>query len=192
MFSALECCVLICEDVLMHKLHNSSEVQHWGFPALSESQRQKKTDNVHQRWCHFKICYFQHSNITRMKHSSCLSQPPLSSVSLQPSVDPQKLHQRGWEGDVLQDVCPLAGIALSTHALPKGKAALTLPEWGWARRGHLSREHMGEDGQWSVTGVREANRHIELTYTPFETSFLEKKMDEKIINRFKTNIFKPK
>lgn len=116
--SALECCMLICEDVLMHKLHNSSEVQHWGFPTLSEPQRQKKTDNVHQRWCHFKICYFQHSNITRMKHSSCLSQPPLSSVSLQPSVDPQKLHQRGWEGDVLQDVCPLTGIALSTRALP--------------------------------------------------------------------------
>lgn len=28
-FSALECCMLICEAVLMHKqLHNSSEVQH--------------------------------------------------------------------------------------------------------------------------------------------------------------------
>lgn len=68
-----------------------------------------------------------------MKRSSCLSQPPLSSVRLQPSVDPQKLHQRGTEGDVLQDVCPLAGMAQTTRALPKGnQLSLRLDEDGHA------------------------------------------------------------
>lgn len=107
-------------------------------------------DNLHRRWS-----YFQHSNITGMKRSSSPSQTPPSLVSQQPSIDPQKLHHKGA---VLQDVCPLAGTAHSTQ----GKAALTPTGWWW---GHFSWEHMGEEGQWSATGVRAESRHTELTST---------------------------